>query len=268
MSKITDFFNRFNKKFEITPATYMNSQGELQYRYEDIIGYMRQTGELQVFMQEYNKIMKEQDKYYPSKVHGLEHTSRVTLFATMLAALDNLSEYDKELLLVAARYHDVGRRDDRENKEHGAWGVQKSKGLDLLQGYSDEAKQIIEFAIEQHSLSREQNEVALSKIPEIKRERYRLILSYLKDADALDRVRIANRNMQLDPKRLRSKTAKMMVDLAYTNYREFNNLVTSNILNPVEVKQTSKVNKVPFRERFLSRFSEQILCVDCPPPLC
>ena len=212
-----------------------NPQGNSQYKYEDIIEYLRKNGELNIFLQEYNKIMQEEDKYYFSLVHGIDHISRVTFLATILASIDDLSEHDKSLLLVAARYHDIGRRNDREDKEHGSLSVEKIHEFNLLSEYSEDDRQIIEFSIKHHSLSRQENEVALENIPENKREKYRLILSYLKDADALDRVRIVNRSMQLDPKRLRCETARKMIDFAYINFNNFSSFiqeckVTSNRL--------------------------------------
>lgn len=226
MSRLTDFFNKFKRKRLVEENPVVESQQIPQYQYKDIIEYMENTGAMQEFFGEMAKIVREQDKYFPSKVHGIEHTYRVTFFASIIAKLDNLSEHDKRLLMAAARYHDVGRIDDRETKEHGGYGVSKIEEQNLLQGYSKKDRKIIEFAIEQHSLSREQNEQALKKIPYWNREKYASILSYLKDADALDRVRIANRDMQLDTRRLRHDTSKHLVDFAHSNYREFHNLIS------------------------------------------
>ena len=150
-------------------------------------------------MNEYYKqldsINKEKDLYFPSQVHGIDHTSRVMLFANVIVNLDRLDDRMKNLILTAARYHDIGRIDDRETKEHGLYGMTKLHDLNLLKGFSKKDQRIIEFAIEQHSLSKEENEEALSKIPKRNRKDYAMVLSYLKDIDALDRFRIANKNI-------------------------------------------------------------------------
>ena len=179
-------------------------------------------------MNEYYKqldsINKEKDLYFPSQVHGIDHTSRVMLFANVIVNLDRLDDRMKNLILTAARYHDIGRIDDRETKEHGLYGMTKLHDLNLLKGFSKKDQRIIEFAIEQHSLSKEENEEALSKIPKRNRKDYAMVLSYLKDIDALDRFRIANKNMQLDPNRLRNNTSRQLVDFAQITFNNYINI--------------------------------------------
>lgn len=189
MSIIGDFFNRITNKR--LPDATISEEPRGQYTFEQIRDIMNENGGMEEFFQELDKINENQDKYYPSRIHGIEHTSRVTFLATILAKMDALDEHTKKLLITAARLHDIGRIDDRESKEHGAYGKEKIEQEGLLDEFSSSDRKIIEFVIEQHSLSREENEKAIAKLPFWQRKDYQVVLNYLKDADALDRVRIA-----------------------------------------------------------------------------
>ena len=217
MSIIGDFFDKIRNRNR--PALTSSQEARGQFTTEQIIGVMQQNGGMEEFFEELDKINANQDKYYPSRVHGIEHTSRVTFLATILAKMDVLDEHTKKLLITAARLYDIGRIDDRESKEHGAYGKEKIEQEGLLDGFSRSDKKIIEFVVEQHSLSREENEEAISKLPAWQRSKYQIVLNYLKDADALDRVRIANESAKLDPSRLRCRTAKELVDFSYQNFQ-------------------------------------------------
>lgn len=219
MSKLSDFIDRFKRKK--IPQNVVNFEGFDYDNYDKIIEYLKKVGVWESYYEELKKINKDHSKYYKSLVHGVEHTSRVVLYTLLLTTLDGISEHDKELLLIAARYHDIGRRDDSVNREHGEWGVKKIRELGLLDELAEDDKEIVEFVIKQHFLSKEENLKALKEISFWKRKKYEIILNYLKDADALDRVRIGNENMQLDPDRLRGETAKSLINLVHAIFKVF-----------------------------------------------
>lgn len=233
MSIISDFINRIRNRNQGLLQPAQEARHMEQYDYDSVIEYMYSNGGMDEFFEELDKINAIQDKYHSSKVHGIEHTSRVTFFAMILSKLDNLEGHTKKLILAAARLHDVGRIDDRESREHGVYGKVKIENEELLEGFSKSDKDIIKFVVEQHSLSKEENELALKKLPFWKRQKYQEVLNYLKDADALDRVRIANKDMQLDPNRLRCDSAKMLVSFAYQNYQNFAQMLTKGKLDIV-----------------------------------
>jgi response regulator RpfG family c-di-GMP phosphodiesterase len=45
-------------------------------------------------------------------IHGINHTKRVLFLVELLAALENLAEPERDILSVAAVYHDIGRVSD------------------------------------------------------------------------------------------------------------------------------------------------------------
>ncbi len=238
MSKIRDFFIKL-KNSKLLTIQAQNEEEINQYDYGAIMQYIKDTKVIDEFFLEMDKLKLEEHKYYPSKVHGIEHTSRVMLLATILTKLDDISPKEKRLIITAARYHDIGRIDDTESKEHGQYGKDKIENEKLLEEFSKSDRKIIEFAIEQHSLSKEENQRALEKLPFWQREKYSVVLNYLKDADALDRVRIANKSAQLDPNRLRSKSAKQLVDFSYKNFQEFPKIMSEYKVKLIE-KQGDK----------------------------
>lgn len=204
---------------------------------------LKQGGKLEKFFLELDQLYQEADKYYPSKVHGIDHTARVTLLATVLTEIDYLDKHTKKLIITSARYHDIGRVDDKETKEHGKYSKDKLERENLLKDFSKSDRKIIEFAAEQHSLSAKENEEAIEQLPFWKREKYALVLRYLKDADAMDRVRAANKSSQLDSNRLRTRTAKQLVEFAYDNFWNFNKIISEYQLRNV-AKQDLVIQKV------------------------
>ena len=62
----------------------------------------------------------------PSRVHGVSHTQRVHVHAQRLLGELGWSEADGELVLSAALWHDIGRRGDGVEPEHGASSVARA----------------------------------------------------------------------------------------------------------------------------------------------
>ena len=213
-------FNDYCKDFFSVPGNFEN-----QYDYVELISMMQENGAMQEYQAYLDYVKNNPSLYYPSQVHGVDHTSRVVLFAEMLSMLDNLSPHDKNLVMVAAQLHDIGREDDGKNFDHGLASKYKIEQLGLLRNFSDRDRQIIEFAVESHSLEPEQIEEKLKTIPRKDRKDFQKILDYLQDADKLDRTRIANPGWGLDPNRLASDTAKKLVKVAHQNYYEYSNMM-------------------------------------------
>ena len=174
------------------------------------------------------------------KNHDLSHIERVLLFAEILAKKESLSVHERELLLVAAAYHDCGRENDREDTKHGERSAIKI--APLLENFTEEEQSIIKIAVEfheededfilsnlcvKHNLSQEATEVA------------KQIANLLKDADALDRTRFRNA-ATLDPKRLRTSSAKGMVEFAKKLQKMYQDLPTYLI----EQKLTDEIHYV------------------------
>ena len=56
---------------------------------------------------------------YKSDFHGLYHSQKVCFFAYLIGKHEGLSDEDMQILMDAARYHDIGRDSDYETDLHG-----------------------------------------------------------------------------------------------------------------------------------------------------
>lgn len=209
-------YNDYCKNYFADPRNF-----EKQYDYVSLITRMQKEGVMQEFEDNLSFVEQNSDLYYSSEIHGISHTSRVVLFAQILSALDNLSEREKNMVIAAAQFHDIGREDDDKNFDHGLASVNKIKQKRLLDSFEPRDRAIIEFAIEHHSLDEKGVKEKIQALPRKDREEYRKIINYLQDSDKLDRTRIANYGEGLDPNRLATDSAKKLVKFAHQNYFEF-----------------------------------------------
>jgi UTP:GlnB (protein PII) uridylyltransferase len=110
------------------------------------------------------------------------------------------AEHDAQLSLTAALWHDIGRTDDGEDDGHGAQSAARAAQLRLTEALSPADADAVLFAVFFHCLP---DDSAKEEAPSWHEERgvrrgARLpdpgqalrILWLLKDADALDRVRL------------------------------------------------------------------------------
>lgn len=215
-------YNDYCKNFFSISDNFKN-----QYDYVELITKMQESGAMKEYQGYLDYVKNNPGLYYPSQVHGVDHTSRVVLFAEMLCMLDSsiISEHDKNLIMVAAQLHDIGREDDGKNFDHGLASSYKIDQLGLLRNFDIRDQDIIKFAVEAHSLEPDQIKEKLKTVPRKDRKDYEKVLNYLQDADKLDRTRIANHGWGLEPNRLASDTAKRLVKVAHQNYYEYHNMM-------------------------------------------
>ena len=198
----------------------------LQYDYRQLVQYMEQCGAMEDFFAYYDYIMENTALFFPSKVHGIEHTSRVTFFAEMLTTLDNIDPHLKNLIMNAAVLHDIGRENDEKDPNHGKKSVDLIDYYQLLDTINPRDKRIICFAVACHSMHSNEIAEALENVSPGDRADCRIVLDYLQDADKLDRVRVANEGWGLDPFRLATNTAKSLVKVAHQNYWNFDRIIS------------------------------------------
>lgn len=142
-----------------------------------------------------------------SRVHGISHVERVSFLGMVLANEMNLSKEDAELFLTACVYHDIGRTKEFVESGHG---LRAANIVNKYVDFQQENLEILKAAIEAHSENdRKMNEI-LDKYNIDDKERARFIARLLKDADALDRVRISD----LNPSYLRYGESKKLVGVA------------------------------------------------------
>jgi HD superfamily phosphodiesterase len=157
----------------------------------------------------FRQVLDSLDKglFYPSELHGITHTERVSFLGLLLSDRLKMSEADTKLFLTACAYHDIGRQNDGTDDLHGA----RSAGeVAKYTDFTEEELQILKAVIEAHSLSDGKMLETIKKYSVRDEERAMFIAKALKDADGLDRVRLGD----LDPHYLRFKESLELIDLA------------------------------------------------------
>lgn len=123
-----------------------------------------------------------------SSLHGVRHTQRVHIHAQRLTTELGWDESDRQLVLTAALWHDIGRLTDDGEREHGAKGARRALSLGLTRQLAPADAELALFAVAFHSLDDEEGEDEARELAQPARALKLLWL--LKDADALDRVRL------------------------------------------------------------------------------
>jgi len=140
-----------------------------------------------------------------STLHGINHTYRVMCYTLYIGIALQL-KHETRLTFCAAFIHDMARRHDGYCKEHGAWAAE-NKLPDFVNifkkiGITNHDLSIIKAAVENHSELYELNK---------DNEAY-MVSALLKDADALDRIRISENN--LNPHYLRFIQSSELIPFA------------------------------------------------------
>lgn len=142
-------------------------------------------------------------------LHGTGHTKRVLSHARDIAAELELADWEREAIELAACWHDIGRTHDGVDYYHGAKSAGKVVGLDLHLGIEPVILEAALFAITHHCGSESHAEQAVQWTSEP--EATLRIFRVLKDADALDRVRLGG----LDTSFLRFEVSRDYVPRAW-----------------------------------------------------
>lgn len=142
---------------------------------------------------------------YHSGIHGINHTYRVMYHVLQIAAATGF-EREGMAAFCAAYIHDLARVNDGYCDQHGAWSSERKLHLytKLFQqlGLNDDDLEKVEIAITNHSIPKELE----------KENKGYVLTALLKDADALDRIRLGAQG--LDIRFLRFVESKEMVSSA------------------------------------------------------
>lgn len=161
-----------------------------------------------------------------SWLHGESHTRRVHVHAQRLLELLRWHEADMRLVLQAALWHDIGRETDGVEPAHGAHGAARADELGLTGGLRPDDAALVRFAITRHSLPDSGAPACASELAADTDPARRLadparalrVLWVLKDADALDRVRLGF-GERADPRQLRHPEAIDQIGFADQLYQ-------------------------------------------------
>jgi len=129
---------------------------------------------------------------YKDGIHGKLHATRVTVTSMFLAKeLGVQRKEDIEILAISAIFHDVGRIDDFEDPNHGlrSW-IKAQPFIKILMMSNMKDIEIIRFIIENHDVGDIQAKSVLKSYDIKNKDRAWKLYSILCDADALDRIRI------------------------------------------------------------------------------
>ena len=202
-TRVGKFLNKYNKK---------------QISLDDGIKKLKQDRRLSEVLTKIADTQTRKDYFFLGD-HDLNHTKRVLLNASMIMELrKDLTDREREMIFTAIEYHDTGRIHDFEDNVHGQRAVQKF--TNELHGFSVEEQDLIKFIIIQHCKSSAENKYAINTLnkSEKDKEKYKLFLNYMKDADKLDRVRFPEISPymtdSLDPDRLYFDESKQIIKFA------------------------------------------------------
>lgn len=168
----------------------------------------------------WNEILKNDVHFFlpPTSLHTYGHCDRVLKYGLVIGKEEGLTDDQMQSLAVSCIFHDCGRKDDYVDFQHGERSAQKYKVYCLTHELEFDNRSYL--AIFYHNLSDDEGIRAFEKNG-LKDDI--CVLNILKDADALDRFRISDNN--LDKKMLRTETAKdeQMIARAYI-YNKYNRI--------------------------------------------
>ena len=163
-----------------------------------------------------------------SSLHGINHTYRVMCLVLYIGNAANLKR-DIQLALCAAFIHDFARKHDGYCDQHGQWAAQNKLPEFIpvfkTMGIKKDEVKIIGIAIKNHS---EQEELATDHFA------YKAT-ALLKDADALDRVRLNENN--LDKRFLRFPESIRLVTFAKQLYFDTRNIKISSFVEILKIAE-------------------------------
>ncbi len=191
---------------------------EVQLSSADVVSVLVDSGLSTEFAMYENEI-KEENVNGKLKVHGQRHIKNVLLYATLIGQSVVQDKHDLKLIMLAAKYHDVGRKTDayEEHAESSAKiAVEK-----LGDKCSAEDLSIISTIIQFHEIPRNISNVDAvfldiarkNGIPDEQISRVREMAEVLKDADALDRTRFINK-ARLNPDFLQYGISRQLIRFA------------------------------------------------------
>jgi hypothetical protein len=132
-------------------------------------------------------------------IHGVKHAMRVWIHAYELAEALGLAPWEREALHCAALWHDIGRTHDGPDYYHGGKSAGRVVGLGLHEPLGEFERETALFVVTHHSGSEEHAKRGVEWMPDPGSAWQ--VFRMLKDADALDRVRLGPFN--LNPSLLR-----------------------------------------------------------------
>lgn len=143
-------------------------------------------------------------------MHGKEHLLRVVLFTLLICEKLNVCHKYREIVAVAALYHDIGRKSDNIDIVHGLLSWKRAKKY-LDKDFTDNDLKIIKYIIENHCVPDEEAHNNVNFYNIYNKEVAQRLLDIVKDADSLDIIRLEYFNESF----LRLEVSKKIISFAY-----------------------------------------------------
>ncbi|MEA1960931.1 MAG: hypothetical protein U9N81_06580 [Bacillota bacterium] len=152
----------------------------------------------------------------PQGIHALGHTKRVLLLSLIISYLEKHCEDDRRCLCLASIYHDIGRKTDGYDPDHGIASYDKLINDKLLELDNYQDQEILRFLVQNHAIPDQSAYKMLNRYNLVDVDRTLRLYQAFKDADGLDRVRIKD----LNPEYLRTSSAHRLLLAAHQLYNQ------------------------------------------------
>lgn len=163
-----------------------------------------------------NIVHINEDELYHSHIHGILHSEKVLLFATVIGLDEKLNDIEMQIITDAAKYHDIGRTNDHDEKVHGLMSASKIDKVITSEIYKNNNNlAMLKAIVEIHSIDDKQERAVFEKYKLNDFNKFKKMYSILKDADGLDRKRfLGNHPACFDPNYLRLSISKNLTSCA------------------------------------------------------
>ncbi len=177
--------------------------------------------------------------FIQDSIHGISHNERVVLLACYIGTKEGLNDEELRLVLEVAKYHDIGRGFEGNHGQISGAIIEKNRDY-IFPNLNDEEINIIKALCHAHSVDdKKYEEIArLYEIEDV--QNFKRLLDIVKDADALDRVRL-QRFGGLDEKYLRTEISKETIDISRELFREYR-AIQQNLVNDNSKKDRTASN--------------------------
>lgn len=174
------------------------------------LGEVFATADIENEFERYAENINSQSFLNPYGIHGIGHAKRVLFLCLTLSFLNNLDESDKQILADASLFHDIGRVNDEDCELHGYFSFKKIIESRLVRNSNPMDTEVLKYVVENHctpdknAFRRVNNCNIANKVKAVR------LLKLFKDADALDRVRTND----LDMNYLRFTHSKLLLEVS------------------------------------------------------
>ena len=155
-SYLDHFFNLKEYTFPMENAEYLRelqtaeNNNTVQMHINDVVEIITKSNSFNVFVDAMDGINKS--LLYKSDSHGEKHNERVAIFSMAMGVLQNLNEENLKVALEAAKYHDIGRKDDEEDAAHGTRSAELIEANGIGRDLSEESRKILKAICMGHSV--------------------------------------------------------------------------------------------------------------------